>query len=68
MINKKVIIVAEAGINHNGSIENAKKLIEKASMSGADYIKFQTYDTDSLVTKKASSNCTFIKVYARNKL
>lgn len=54
MINKKVIIVAEAGINHNGSIENAKKLIEKASMSGADYIKFQTYDTDSLVTKKAS--------------
>ena len=39
----KTIIIAEAGINHNGKIQIAKKLIQAAANSGADYIKFQTY-------------------------
>lgn len=49
----KTIIIAEAGVNHNGSFENAKKLIEIASHSGADYVKFQTFKADKLVSKFA---------------
>ena len=39
----KTIIIAEAGVNHNGKINLAKKLIIEASKIGADYIKFQTF-------------------------
>ena len=39
---KKVYIIAEAGVNHNGSIDLAKQLIEVAAKSGADAVKFQT--------------------------
>ena len=53
-MNSKVIIIAEAGINHNGNLQNAKKLVEKAAKAGADYVKFQTFNTENLVTKKAS--------------
>ena len=48
-----VLIIAEAGVNHNGSIELAKKLVEKAKEAGADYIKFQTFKASKLVTKTA---------------
>ena len=48
-----MIIIAEAGVKHNGSIITAKKLVDVASDSGADYVKFQTFKTESLVTKKA---------------
>lgn len=48
-----VFIIAEAGVNHNGSIDLAKKLIDVASFSGADAIKFQTFKAENLVTKKA---------------
>lgn len=48
-----VFIIAEAGVNHNGSIDIAKKLIDAASDSGADAIKFQTFKAESLVTKNA---------------
>ena len=48
-----VIIIAEAGVNHNGSIENAKRLIELAAEAGVDYIKFQTFKATNLVSKKA---------------
>ena len=41
----KVIIIAEAGVNHNGNIELAKKLIDVAAVAGADYVKFQTFKT-----------------------
>ncbi|MCG3711714.1 N-acetylneuraminate synthase [Aliarcobacter butzleri] len=53
---KKVFIIAEAGVNHNGSLKIAKKLIDEASNSGADAIKFQTFIADLGIiknTKKA---------------
>lgn len=43
-------IIAEAGVNHNGSIDTAKKMIDAACQAGADYIKFQTFHTEALVT------------------
>jgi N-acetylneuraminate synthase/N,N'-diacetyllegionaminate synthase len=46
-------IIAEAGVNHNGNIKIAKKLIDVASKAGADAIKFQTFKTDNIVTKKS---------------
>jgi Sialic acid synthase len=53
MFNKKTIIIAEAGVNHNGKLTNALKLVDVASKSGADIIKFQTFKAENLVTKKA---------------
>lgn len=49
----KVLIIAEAGVNHNGSIELAKKLIDVAADAGANYVKFQTFKAENLVSKKA---------------
>ena len=43
-------IIAEAGVNHNGSLETAKKMVDAAVAAGADYIKFQTFHAHSLVT------------------
>ncbi|MXS72246.1 N-acetylneuraminate synthase [Flavobacteriaceae bacterium W22] len=50
---KKVTIIAEAGVNHNGSIENAFKLIDAAVEAGVDYVKFQTFKSENLVSKSA---------------
>ncbi|NQY21386.1 MAG: N-acetylneuraminate synthase [Campylobacteraceae bacterium] len=50
---KKVFIIAEAGVNHNGSTELAKKLIDVAAESGADAVKFQTFKAENLVSKNA---------------
>ncbi len=50
---KKTLIIAEVGVNHNGDIDNAKKLIVEASKCGADIVKFQTFKTDNLVTSFA---------------
>jgi N,N'-diacetyllegionaminate synthase len=50
---EKVIIIAEAGVNHNGSMENAKKLVDVAVEAGVDYVKFQTFKTEKLVSKIA---------------
>jgi N,N'-diacetyllegionaminate synthase len=52
-LKKKVIIIAEAGVNHNGSIDLAYNLIDAASNSGADYVKFQTFVPELLVSKDA---------------
>ena len=50
---EKVFIIAEAGVNHNGSMENAFKLIDVAVAAGADAVKFQTFKAESLVQKNA---------------
>lgn len=48
-----VIIIAEAGVNHNGDILLAKKLIDAASDAGVNYVKFQTFKADTLVSRDA---------------
>jgi N-acetylneuraminate synthase/N,N'-diacetyllegionaminate synthase len=49
----KTIIIAEAGVNHNGDIETAKRLIDVASDAGVDYVKFQTFKAERLVSPSA---------------
>lgn len=49
----KIIIIGEAGVNHNGDINLAKKLIDVAVEAGVDYVKFQTFKAESLVSKSA---------------
>ena len=51
MKKNNLIIIAEAGVNHNGNLKIAKKLIDVASNTSADYVKFQTFTADELVTK-----------------
>jgi len=48
-----VIIIAEAGVNHNGSTENAFRLVDAAADAGADYIKFQTFKAEKTVSISA---------------
>ncbi|WP_270977554.1 N-acetylneuraminate synthase [Campylobacter upsaliensis] len=50
---KKVLIIAEAGVNHNGDLNLAKKLIEQAAKAGADIVKFQTFKAEDCVSIKA---------------
>lgn len=52
-MNTHVTIIAEAGVNHNGDIGIAMKMIEVAASAGADYVKFQTFKTEKLVTADA---------------
>ena len=47
----KTQIIAEVGVNHNGSINLAKKLIIEAKKAGADCVKFQTFNSDQMVTR-----------------
>lgn len=49
----RVFIIAEAGVNHNGSVEIAKKLIDVAVQAGADAVKFQTFKTENVISKYA---------------
>jgi N,N'-diacetyllegionaminate synthase len=49
----RIVIIAEAGVNHNGDIRLAKQLIDVAAEAGADYVKFQTYSADRLVIPNA---------------
>ena len=49
----KTFIIAEAGVNHNGSFELAKKLVDVAADAGADCVKFQTFKADTIVSKSA---------------
>jgi N,N'-diacetyllegionaminate synthase len=49
----RILIIAEAGVNHNGDLALAKKLIDVAAEAGADLVKFQTFTADSIVTRVA---------------
>ena len=48
---EKILIIAEAGVNHNGDPDLAFQLIEIAAQSGADTVKFQLFNADKIVTK-----------------
>ena len=50
---EKIIIIAEAGVNHNGDLNIAKRLVDMAAESGADYVKFQTFKAEKLVSQIA---------------
>ena len=53
VVELQTLIIAEAGVNHNGEIELAKKLIEGAALAGADLVKFQTFSAEKIVTRNA---------------
>jgi len=68
---EKVIIIAEAGVNHNGDINLAKQLIDVAVDAGVDYVKFQTFKSESLVSisaKKATYQIENTKDASENQL
>ena len=48
----RIRIIAEAGVNHNGSIDLAKKLVDVASEARADYVKFQTFKAENIIIPK----------------
>lgn len=52
-MSNKILIIAEAGVNHNGDISLAKQLIDVAAEAGADFVKFQTFNANRLVTRTA---------------
>ena len=58
-----VYIIAEAGVNHNGNIELAKKMVDSAKEAGADCIKFQTFISENIVSKNAEK-ANYQKQYA----
>ena len=49
---QKILIIAEAGVNHNGNLSNALKMVNIAAKAKADFIKFQTFSPESLSQKK----------------
>ena len=53
---KQVFIIAEIGVNHNGSIIIAKKLVDKAKEAGADAVKFQSYTVENLASPEDSKS------------
>lgn len=63
----KTTIIAEAGVNHNGQLSKAKKMIEIAAKSGADYIKFQIFSANNLATKK-SIKAKYVKKNMKSKI
>ena len=62
----KVLIIAEAGVNHNGSLKTAMEMVEAAANAGADVIKFQTFQAQSLVSRFAPKAVYQKKATGRN--
>ena len=60
-LNHSPFLIAEAGINHNGSVRKAKKMIEVAKKSGVDAIKFQTYKSEEIIGDKSQVYTYFLK-------
>ena len=60
-MNSKTIVIAEAGVNHNGCLATAKELVRVAAASGADYVKFQTFTARNLASKYAEQAVYQIK-------
>ena len=52
-MNQSTVVIAEAGVNHNGDISIAKQLVDAAALAGADYVKFQTFSAERMVTPTA---------------
>lgn len=52
-VGRSVIVVAEAGVNHNGNLKRALRMVDEAARTGADAIKFQTYHTEKVVSRSA---------------
>ena len=52
---QKILIIAEAGVNHNGNLSNALKMVNIAAKAKADFIKFQTFSPESLSQKNELS-------------
>jgi N,N'-diacetyllegionaminate synthase len=50
----RTLVIAEAGVNHNGDLSIAREMIDAAAAAGADVVKFQTFNADRLVTRKAA--------------
>ena len=65
---KRTTIIAEAGVNHNGNLSLAKKLIEVAAEANADYVKFQTFKTEKIVSAQASATDYQIKNVGQSQL
>ena len=61
---KRTLIIAEAGVNHNGNLETAKRLIDVAVDAGVDYVKFQSFKADKLVSKVAKKADYQMKNYS----
>jgi N,N'-diacetyllegionaminate synthase len=65
--NHPLFFIAEAGVNHNGSIDMGKQLIDIAVESGADAVKFQTFKTENIITKKAPKSTYHIETTGGDK-
>ena len=59
-VEPRAIFIAEAGINHDGNLETAKKMVDAAVKAGADYVKFQSFKAEKLVTPDALTS-SYIK-------
>jgi N-acetylneuraminate synthase/N,N'-diacetyllegionaminate synthase len=64
-MSKRIYVIAEAGVNHNGDLALAKELVEEAKAAGADCVKFQTFRAERIVTATAPKACYQLEVTSR---